>query len=101
MTETTRAKSVNKPADHQPKKETKVAIKFAGESYEFDVRAAKHTPTMFALRKDDMETVLINVVGEDGLERAIKSLEDEDGYSDFEKLAELVKEIYEAAGQKN
>lgn len=97
----TRDRSPIKPQDHQrPIKEPRT-VEFAGETYTFDVRAAKDTRTMFALRGDDMETVLKRVIGDDGLERALKSLEDEDGYSDFEKVAELVGAIYEQAGTKN
>lgn len=101
MTETTRAKSVKKPADHKPASDTSVSVEFSGETYEFDVRAAKDARTMFALRREDMETVLIRVVGEDGLDRALSSIEDEDGYADFADLSELVKTIYEKAGAKN
>lgn len=97
----TRDRSPAKPQDRQrPIKEPR-HVEFAGESYTFDVRAAKDTRTMFALRADDMETVLTRVIGEEGLERALKSIEDEDGYADFEKVAELVGAIYEQAGAKN
>lgn len=101
MTETTRAKSPKKPADHKPAKDHAINIQFAGEKYEFDVRAASDTRTMFALRKEDMETVLVRVIGEDGLHRAIKSIEDEDGFASFEKLADFVQAIYEKVGAKN
>ena len=97
----TRDRSPIKPQDRQrPIKEPRT-VEFAGETYTFDVRAAKDTRTMFALRADDMETVLTRVIGEEGLERALKSIEDEDGYADFEKVAELVGAIYEQAGAKN
>lgn len=101
MTETTRAKSAKKPADHKPSEKDAVEVSFAGEDYTFDVRAATDTRTMFALRKEDMETVLVRIIGEDGLEKAIKSIEDEDGYADFKKLADFVSEVYEKAGAKN
>lgn len=101
MTETTRSKSPKKPADHKPAKDHTINIQFAGEKYEFDVRAASDTRTMFALRKEDLETVLIRVIGKDGLDRAIKSIEDEDGFSDIEKLLDFVNAIYEKVGAKN
>lgn len=99
--ESTRDRSPRKPTDLAPALKDKLSVEFAGETYEFDVRAAKDSRTMFALYANDFQAVLTRVVGEDGLERAVTSLEDEDGYSDFEKLSEFVKVIFEKAGSKN
>ncbi|QIK63198.1 hypothetical protein G7068_08310 [Leucobacter viscericola] len=97
----TREQSRAKPRDHQRGPHDVIRVDFAGEHFEVDSRAPKHTPTMFALRNNDIETVLSNLIGEDSLARVIKALEDEDGFSDFEKLTELVNVIYEKVGAKN
>lgn len=97
----TRDRSPVKPQDHQRGQHEKIRVDLAGEAFEIDARAPKHIPTMFALRQNDFETVLRNLLGAEGLDRALKALEDEDGYSDFDALAEWVSEIYEKAGSKN
>ncbi|QIK62341.1 hypothetical protein G7068_03300 [Leucobacter viscericola] len=97
----TREQSPAKPQDYQRGAHEVYTVDFAGEHFEIDARAPKHTPTMFALRNNDIETVLKNLIGEDALARVIEALEDEDGYSDFEKLTELVNVIYEKVGAKN
>jgi hypothetical protein len=97
----TREQSPVKPRDHQRGPNDVIRVDFAGERFEVDARAPKHTPTMFALRNNDIETVLNNLIGEEALARVIQALADEDGYSDFEKLTELVNVIYEKVGAKN
>ncbi|QAB17486.1 hypothetical protein Leucomu_05720 [Leucobacter muris] len=97
----TREQSPAKPADYQRGKQDTIRVSLSGEEFEIDARAPKHIPTMFALRQNDFETVLRNLLGADGLDRALKALEDEDGYSDFDTLAEWVGDIYEKAGSKN
>lgn len=97
----TRDRSPVKPQDHKPASEHAVTFDFEGEKFTVDVRAIRDTRTMFALRKEDMETVLLRTLGEKGTERAIKAIEDEDGYSDSIRLAELVQIMYEKAGAKN
>lgn len=97
----TRDRSPAKPSDHRPPIKQPRTVEFAGESYTFDVRAAKDANTMFALQRNDFETVLVRVIGVDGLKRALESTADEDGFSDFEELAELTAAIYKAADSKN
>lgn len=97
----TRDRSPVKPQDHQRGQHEKIRVDLAGEAFEIDARAPKHIPTMFALRQGDFETVLKNLIGSDGLSRVVDALADEDGFSDFEDLAELVNTIYEKAGSKN
>ncbi|MEV8339210.1 hypothetical protein [Leucobacter sp. NPDC077196] len=97
----TRDRSPLKPSDHRPPIKQPRTVEFAGESYTFDVRAAKDANTMFALQRNDFETVLVRVIGADGLKRALESTADEDGFSDFEELAELTAALYKAADSKN
>lgn len=97
----TRERSPIKPQDHQPGKHDSFTVEIAGETFEIDARAPKHIPTMFALRQNDFETVLTNLIGSEALQRVVKKLEDEDGFSDFDKLADVVSDIYEKAGAKN
>lgn len=100
-TEVTKAKSVKKPADHKPKDGTKATVEHLGETYDFDTRAFKDPRTLFAFKREDIETALERILGEEGLERAIVSTEDEDGYGDLERLSGLVEKLAEVAGAKN
>lgn len=90
-----------KPQDHKPASDTKVRIEFLGEKYEFDVRSMRDSRTLFAFKREDIEGALTRIIGEDALERAIKSTEDEDGFADIERLSTLVEKIAGAAGAKN
>lgn len=97
----TRDRSPIKPQDHKPKISQPATVTFLGETYTFDRREPTNPPTFFALNRGDMETVLTRLVGEDGLARAIKSTEDDDGFGNVEKLGDLVNAMFEEAGAKN
>lgn len=97
----TKSKSVKKPADHKPSSETRVRVDFLGESYEFDVRVMRDPRTLFAFKREDIEGALVRILGEDDLDRAIVSTEDDDGFADIERLSPLVEKIAEAANTKN
>ena len=83
MTETTRAKSVKKPADRKPAAGDMVVVEFAGEK--FDVPAG----------------VVERLSGVDGYDRLLDAIEAEYGSDDMEKVAEFISAALEAAGAKN
>lgn len=97
----TREQSPRQPKDHRRSMRAPINIEIAGEEFEIDGRAPSNIPTMFALRKGDFEQVMKDLIGEDGLTRVVENLADEDGYSSFDDLNDIVERIYEKAGSKN
>lgn len=101
MAETTREKSPKKPTDHQPAAREQITVEYAGEKFTFDARAPKDARVFLAIRKGDLETAITRMTSEDDLERLLKAIEDEDGWSDIEELGKFVDAAHEAAGAKN
>lgn len=100
-TKTTRELSPKKPEDHQAPIKKPVTVTFKGETFTFDRRAAKHHPNFMLLRANDSEGYLTALLGTDGLAKALKAVEDEDGFQDEEVLGELIQALIEGAGAKN
>lgn len=100
MTETTRAASANKPADHKPAADETVAFEFAGASFDIPVRAIG-ARLLRSLEKNRIAEAAERLIGEDGYDRLIEAIEAEHGWDDMEKVADFMNGALEAAGSKN
>lgn len=96
-----RSQAPRSPQDHRPKRRDPIVIEFMDEVFTIDGRGPSDVRTMFALRYNDFETVLVKLIGQEALDRLIDKMTDEDGYADFDELSDFVSAIYEKAGSKN
>ncbi|QAB17134.1 hypothetical protein Leucomu_03635 [Leucobacter muris] len=99
--QSTRERSPIKPQDHKPADHEKVTFEFAGETFTMDARAPKDSRVFLSVRKGDLEPAIIRMTSAEDLERLLKAIEDEDGWSDMEQLGKFVDAAHEAAGTKN
>lgn len=96
-----RERSPIKPQDHKPADHEKVAFEFRGETYEVDARFSRDVRTAAMFNKNDFETAISKMIGADGYEALLTSLEDEDGFVDAELLGGWVNAFFDKAGAKN
>lgn len=101
MTETTRAKSAKKPADHKPAAAETVDVKFAGKTFSIPVGVASSARLLRALEKNQIAGAVERLIGEDGYDSLLDAIEAEYGSDDMEKVAEFMGAALEAAGAKN
>lgn len=101
MTETTRAKSVKKPADHQPKKDTTVTVKFADETFEIEAKLVTSGRTIRLLEKGMIMSATERLLGEEGAERLLDAIEAKYGDDDLERVSEFTQAVFSAAEAKN
>lgn len=101
MTETTRAKSAKKPADHKPANTESVTVKYAGAEFGIPVGAASSARLLRLLEKNAIAAAIERLIGEDGYDRLLDAIEEAFGTDDMEKVAEFLSKALEAAGAKN
>lgn len=97
MTETTRAKSAKKPADHKPAKTDTVAVEFKGITFDVEAGALTSLRVLDLLERNQFTTALRRIVGDEDFERFLDNVPD----ATAEDAGSLLERIAEAAGAKN
>ena len=97
MTETTRAKSAKKPADHKPADADLVKVEFQGA--EFSVRAGSMSSlrVLDELERNQITTALRMILGDAAFEKYLEGNPD----ADVDDAGKLLQAIAEKAGVKN
>lgn len=98
---TTRELSPRKPDDHQPKNGQMIEFDFRGETYSVDARHSRDIRTGLLFQNGKPDGAIIRMIGEEGFEKLLTSMEDEDGFTEGEELASWVEAFFEKAGAKN
>lgn len=97
MTETTRAKSAKKPADHKPAADAVVTVEFEGVTFTVQGAGLGSLRVLDALERNQFTTALRRLVGDAKFEEFLDKNPDASA-EDAGKLLEL---IAERTGSKN
>lgn len=97
MSETTRAKSVKKPADHKPAAVDLVKVEFKGVVFEVKAGVLGSLRVLDALERNQFTTALRMIVGDEGFEQFLAEVPD----ADANDAGELLELVAERAGAKN
>ena len=97
----TREQSPVKPQDHKPANGETITFEYRGETYEVDARFSRDVRTASLFNKNEFEAAITKMIGADGYEALLTSLEDEDGFVDAELVGGWVNTFFEKAGAKN
>ena len=105
MTETTREKSVKKPADHKPKSDT-LTGSYKGEKFEIDKEAFEDYAFLELSGEVDsnptkLPALLKLILGDDGHERLKDAVRDENGRVKIPALMGAYQAVMESAGAGN
>ncbi|KUF05700.1 hypothetical protein [Leucobacter sp. G161] len=97
MTETTRAKSAKKPADHKPAKTATIAVEFKGITFDVEAGALSSLRVLDLLERNQFTTALRRIVGDESFEHFLDNVPG----ASAEDAGSLLELIAEAAGVKN
>lgn len=97
MTETTRAKSAKKPADHKPATEASQTVEFGGIKFQATRKSLESLVTIDLLERGMINTALRRIVGDKNYDLFLKKNPD----ADAETAGELLEAIGDKVGAKN
>lgn len=97
MTETTRAKSVKKPADHKPAAREAVTVEHGGVTFKAERKTFESLRTLDLFEQGKINTALRRIVGDEKYEEFL----DKNPDAEAEDAGDLLNAIAEKVGAKN